>query len=210
MHKDPDATVVDFWFDPVCPYSWTASRWLVEVASHRPLRVHYHLLSLYLLNEHRTDVAEEYRRHVEASRGPARVATAAAVRCGEDVLSGFYTAFGALVFDVWRRPSRAEYHAAIHAALDRVGLPADLADVMDSDEHDDALRRSHEAGVARVGSEGGTPITSIDGVSFFGPVLNAIPRGREAVRVFEGARLLAGYPEFFELKRTRTRPPVFT
>jgi 2-hydroxychromene-2-carboxylate isomerase len=210
MTPIPDATVVDFWFDPVCPYSWTASRWLREVEQRRPLHVRHHVMSLYLLNEHRTDVAADYRRNVESTRGPSRVATAAATRFGEQVLGGFYTAFGDVVFDQWRRPSSAEYHAAVRAALARVGLPGDLEDAMESDEHDAALRRSHEAGIAPVGGEVGTPITHIEGVAFFGPVLNAIPRADEAVRVFEGARLLAGYPEFFELKRTRVRPPVFT
>lgn len=202
--------VVDFWFDPVCPYSWTASRWLEEVSARVPLTVRHHVMSLYLLNEHRSDVAPEYRRNVEDSRGPSRVAIAVAERCGEDVLAGFYTAFGAIIFDVWRRPTSAEYRVAVRSALASAGLPADLEDAMESAEHDEALRRSHEAGIAAVGGEVGTPTIHIDGVAFYGPVLNAIPRGDDAVRVFEGARLLGGYPEFFELKRTRTRPPVFT
>jgi hypothetical protein len=167
-------------------------------------------MSLYLLNEHRTDVAPDYRAVLEGSRGPARVATAAATRFGEEVLDGFYTAFGGLVFDVWRRPSAQEYHEVLRVALPRAGLPADLEDAMESDEHDAALRASHDAGVALVGSDLGTPVTSIDGVAFYGPVLNAIPYGDDAVDVFDGARLLAGYPQFFELKRTRERPPVLT
>jgi hypothetical protein len=206
----PDASVVDFWFDPVCPYSWTASRWLHEVGRFRPLQVRHHVMSLYLLNEHRTDVPAAYRQNVESSRGPSRVAVAAAERFGDGVLEGFYAAFGELVFDRWRRPSSDEYHSAIRSALSAVGLPSDLEDVMESHAYDEALRRSHEAGVAPVGAEVGTPILHLEGTAFFGPVLNAIPRGEDAVRVFDGARLLAGYPQFFELKRTRVQPPVFT
>lgn len=208
-----DATsdvVVDFWFDPVCPYSWTASRWLQEVAEPSRMTVRHHVMSLYLLNQDRTDLAAEYRRSVEGSRGPARVATGVAIMFGPEVLADFYTAFGERVFDVWRRPTAAEYHEVIRAALAQLGLPAGLEDAMESDDHDAAMRRSHDAGVALVGSEVGTPITSIDGVAFFGPVLNGIPRGEQAVEVFEGARLLAGYPQFYELKRTRIQPPVFT
>lgn len=207
---DPHETVtVDFWFDPVCPYSWTASRWLHETVPRRPLVVRYHVMSLFLLNERRTDIAPDYRRSVVESRGPARVATAVATRFGEEALDGFYTAFGTLVFDVWRRPTATEYREVLQASLPRAGLPADLADAMDTEEHDSAMRASHEAGLALVGSDVGTPITSLDGVAFSGPVLNAIPRGEDALRVFDGALLLAGYPQFYELKRTRTRPPVF-
>src|SRR5690348_15726633 len=140
--------VVGFWFDPVCPYSSTASRWLEEVRTRVPLELHHHVMSLYLLNEHRTDVAPEYRRSVEASRGPSRVAAALVDRCGEEALGAFYAVFGSLVFDVWRRTTSEEYHVAVRAALGSLGLPADLEDAMESDEHDDGMRASHEAGLA--------------------------------------------------------------
>lgn len=204
------STVVDVWFDPVCPYSWTVSRWLGEVAQRRPLQVRHHVMSLFLLNEHRTDITAEYRRSTEISRGPARVAAAVVTGFGEDRLGPFYTAFGSHVFDEWRRPTTAEYHQAVRAALGEVGLPAHLEDAMESDDHDEDLRRSHETGLALVGGDVGTPITCLDGTAFYGPVLNAIPRGDDALRVFDGARMLAAYPQFFELKRTRTRPPVLT
>jgi hypothetical protein len=202
--------VIDLWFDPVCPYSWTASRWLCEVGLRRQLTVRHHVMSLYFLNQARTDITSDYRRTVEASRGPAKVAAAVVTRCGMESLAAFYTAFGERVFDVWRRPTAAEYREVVGSALAEVGLPTDLVDAMESGEHDAALRLSHDAGVGLVGGEVGTPITSIDGVAFFGPVLNGIPRGEHAEQVFEGARLLAGYPQFFELKRTRVQPPVFT
>ena len=83
---DGTRDVVDFWFDPVCPYSWTASRWLQQVRQRRHLSVRHHVMSLYLLNRDRRDLAAQYRRSVEASRGPARVATGVAVTCGSESL----------------------------------------------------------------------------------------------------------------------------
>ena len=135
-------SVVEFWFDPVRPYWWTASRWLHEVGHRQPLTVQHRVMSLYLLNEHRTDLAPAYRRSVETSRGPARVATAAASTYGPEALERFYTAFGEIVFDHWRRPSAAEYHEVIRAALPLVGLPGDREDAMDSDV---STRRCAEA-----------------------------------------------------------------
>src|SRR5690242_5141213 len=105
MDATGDTAVVDFWFDPVCPYAWTASRWLHEVRRRRRRTLRHHVLSLYLLNRDRTDVAPEYRRNVEASRGPAKLATAVLTRCGTEALADFYTAFGTRVFDVWPRPT---------------------------------------------------------------------------------------------------------
>ena len=159
---------VDFWFDPLCPWAWITSRWILEAREVRDLDIHWNVMSLVMLNEGR-DLSPEYRERLDAGRGPGRVAFAAAQEVGEQILEPIYTALG----------------------------------------NDAAIRESHNRGMEPVGEDVGTPTLHVDGVAFFGPVLSRIPRGEEAGTVFDGARLLANYPHFFELKRTRHERPEF-
>ncbi|SDI19920.1 hypothetical protein SAMN05192558_101177 [Actinokineospora alba] len=203
----PSATPrVDLYIDPVCPYTWLVTQWLLEVERLRDLDLRYHVMSLRMLNESRV-VDGRYRRAVDNSSGPSRVAAAVLVRHGPEALRAWHAAFGAAIFDHWRYPDAQEYVSASKHALTVAGLPTELV-AADSAAVEEALRRSHTEGVTPVGADAGTPIVHLDGVAFFGPVLNAVPRGDDAVRLFDAARMLAQCPDFFELKRTRTAPPV--
>jgi hypothetical protein len=197
---------VDLYVDPVCPYTWVVACWLGEVAQRRDLDLRYHVMSLLMLNEGR-EIDEGYRRGLDRMRGPSRVATAVVTHHGPEAFRAWHGAFGNLIFDHWRYPPRAEYHAASLEALSTTGLPTTLADAADTTEYDEALRRSHDEGTLPVGVDGGTPVMHIDGVAYFGPVLNAVPRGDDALRLFDGLRLVAGCRDFFEFKRTRSTPP---
>jgi protein-disulfide isomerase-like protein with CxxC motif len=196
--------VADFWFDPICPWAWIASRWMLEVEQVRGVQVRWHVMSLSYLNEGR-ELPEKYRAVMDQSWGPVRVVVAAATAHGDDVILPLYTALGTR----FHHEGRPKDRATIEEALAEVGLPTALADAMDSEAHDEALRKSHHAGMDQVGFEVGTPVISVEGVAFFGPVVSPIPRGEAAGLLWDGVRLVAGTDGFFELKRSRTRDPIF-
>lgn len=202
---EQEPTQLDFWFDPLCPWAWITSRWVLEVEKVRPVRTRWHVMSLAVLNEHKEDLSEQYREAMKKAWGPVRVCVAAEQKFGPDVLLPLYSALGTRFHNEKQDRGRA----TIEAALAEAGLPADLADAADSAEYDDALRASHKDGMDRVGYEVGTPVISVNGYSLFGPVISPIPRGEAAARLWDGVLLVAGTEGFFELKRSRTTDPIF-
>ncbi|WP_406465793.1 DsbA family protein [Streptomyces sp. NBC_01622] len=205
-------TAVDFWFDPVCPWTWLTSRWMFEVRKTRPVEITWHVMSLAVLNERRLDQLPSANRELMGQAwAPVRVLIAAQEAYGPGVLEPLYTALGTR----YHPQGLPKNRATIEAALREAGLPEHLAEAGDTDTYDSVLRRSHQEGITLVGQEVGSPIIAVpapegdDKIAFFGPVVTPTPRGEQAARLWDGTLAVASTPGFYEIKRTRTVGPIF-
>lgn len=196
---------VDFWFDPSCPWAWMTSRWVDEVARLREFDVTWHVMSLAVLNEDQ-EVSDEYAAFFPRALKYTRLVAAAAELHGQPMVKALYDALGTQI-----HPGGSnDPDEVIPAALAEVGLPASFAAFADSEEYDPQMRASHFDGINRVGQDVGTPVIAVNGVAFFGPVISPAPMGDAALALWDGVVALASYDGFFELKRSRTREPIFT
>lgn len=198
-------TAVDFWFDPSCPWAWLTSRWMLEVEKVRNIDLTFHCMSLSVLNEGR-DLPEDYAKTMERAWLPARACIAVEQNHGSEALKDFYTALGTR-FHPKGEPRDAD---TVRKALKDVKLPVDeIMARAETDELDEALRASHHEGMDPVGTEVGTPVIRVNGMSLFGPVISPAPKGKEAGELFDGFVKVTAYPGFFELKRSRDVGPIF-
>jgi protein-disulfide isomerase-like protein with CxxC motif len=213
MTDTASPTRVDFWADPVCPWTWLTSRWLLEVRRRRPIEITWHVMSLAVLNEQRLDeLAPRIRELMGQAWAPVRVMIAAETMFGPPALEPLYEALASR----YHPEQQPKTRATIQAALCDAGLPEDLADAGETDAYDQALRASHVEGITLVGSEVGSPIIAIPGqgagadkTAFFGPVVTPAPRGEHALRLWDGALAVASTPGFYEIKRGRNVGPIF-
>jgi 2-hydroxychromene-2-carboxylate isomerase len=197
-----------FWFDPLCPWAWITSRWMLEVEKVRPVTADWRIMSLAYLNlvQHEGQgLSEDYLERMSRAWGPVRVCAAAARHSGPAILGPLYTAIGTRLHNAGRRDDPA----VIPEALAEAGLPESLAAAADSTEFDEAIKASHNEAFDDVGLDVGTPVIRVRGNAIFGPVVTPAPKGEAAGRLWDGIVLVTEADGFFELKRTRDRKPSF-
>ena len=207
----PSRDRAEMFFDPVCPWAWMTSRWMMQVEQVRDLDVTWSVMSLSVLNEGR-HLDEGYRAMLDRSWGPVRVVVAATKDLPEDeanvLRKKMYDALGQRIHLDGRGTEHLDQ--IIGEVVDELGLDPALKDVADRDDVDETLRASHQRAIDLVGDDVGTPVVSVNDVAFFGPVVTPAPKSEAAGRLWDGCVLVAGTPGFYELKRTRDAHPDFS
>jgi 2-hydroxychromene-2-carboxylate isomerase len=188
---------VTFFFEPVCPWTWRASRWLTAVAEARSLDVEWRPLSLLVLNggpdeEHGDELIVTHRalRLVEHLHRAGRQAD----------IARFYGALGQLAHE----EGFAIDDELVAGAVRFANLGAEGA-ALDDPSLDAAVRASTEAALQAAGPGVGSPVILPSNAErgFHGPVLKSVPDKKDGLALWEAVEAMAPIDGFFEIKRGR-------
>lgn len=209
---------LDFFFDPVCPWAWITSRWVTEVKQLRNYEVQWNFISLKFLNEDKMDYSKMPAGyadiHASGTKG-LRVAARARAEQGNDACGAVYTALGTSMHNLGEREKFvADTRGHVASLLAGAGLPTSWAESVDDDSFDALIRAETELALERTGKDVGTPILtfhpgSANEGSFFGPVISSIPRGDDALRLWDAIEVIATTSGMAELKRSLRARPSF-
>ena len=218
--ESPLSSTIEFYFDPICPFAWITSRWVVEVASMRPVDIEWCFISLAIVNED-TDYSKfppAYPSLHAIGRRMLRMAAAARQLGGNDAVGAFYAAAGqrmhhdgvsVAVFGGEPAPDDL-----LESVVDLAGLDRSLLDAADDASFDDVLRAETDRCLERTGRDVGTPIITFDPgtpheASLFGPVISSVPRSDDALELWDAVRTLSRTRGFAEIKRSLRDPITF-
>jgi 2-hydroxychromene-2-carboxylate isomerase len=199
------AQKVDMWFDPICPFAWITSRWLLEAAAVRDLEVTWNIMSLAQLNKDR-EMDEAHKAAFTRSWDAVRLVAAVKEKHGNDAVIALYNAMGTRIHLKKEKVS----DELLTAALVEAGLPADLLATAKDESWNEPMIASHDRAISLVGNDVGTPVLAIGDAAFFGPVISPAPKGEQAGRLWDGLALCLEVPGFYELKRARKGGPDFS
>ena len=208
---------LEFFLDPLCPWAWITSRWVVEVQQLREYDVNWRFICLKMINEHRTEewYTPEYRASHMAGLYGLRVADQVRLEHGNEQVGAVYTALGeAIHLHGMKQEISTEPVATMQGLLKSIGLPPGLADAALDESHDAYIRADTDLAFERAGKDVGTPIITFhpgqaNESSFFGPVIASIPRGDAALRLWDAVEIVATTSGMAELKRSNRAKPVF-
>jgi len=200
------STSVDLWVDPICPWAWMTSRWLVEVEKQRPITLNFRAMSLAHLNRNR-EMPPKYAAIITHGMKPVRVLAASRLEYGQMEFRALYEAMGMLFHPGGRGID--EIDNIVVEAVKNVGLPSSISDRMNDTSLDSEVIKEHDVAIALVGEDVGTPVIAVNGNAFFGPVVTPAPKGQAALDLWDGALLVSGVAGFYEIKRSRTAGPQF-
>lgn len=186
---------VDLWLDPVCPFSWNTARWLADVIG-PDLR--WHLMSLSVLNEGQALQPPQQKR-MNDSRLVGRLMSAIEAELGERAIAAAYFGFGDKYFEAHAPVDEDLATSVLHTVGARTTTTAALKD----ETLDAAVRSSHDASQQALGMRGGSPMLTVGGSTFFGPVLTSVPEPDARRPLFEAIAVLGSTPAFTQIQRPR-------